>query len=830
MNINLPLYCRTGQRVLRVILFLFALGFAAELAAQTVTITCFGKAKPIGNVYIFDQEEKKTALTNKKGQADLSSFNDDDTLYFQHPSYSLNFATKIELKKQGYKVQLSESVYNITEFKITTLRGDEEPELLPYTMEVMKARDVALNNPQTSADMLQMSGDVAMQKSQMGGGSPIIRGFEANKILLVVDGVRMNNAIYRSGHLQNAITVDPNVLERTEILFGPGSVVYGSEALGGVVHFHSRNPKLKIGDEDPLAINAMLRFGTVNSERTVHYDISSGTKKFGTLTSFTASDFGDLRMGRVRPHGHDDWGLIQNTAGIIDGKDTMLVNENPNIHKRTAYQQIDFMQKFLWQPKDSLQFILNMQYSTSSNVPRFDRLNQYSDGALKFSEWYYGPQQRWLSSLKTSITSKSKLFNVANFIVAYQNIDEDRVNRKLGSDTRTYRFEDVDVYSFNADFVRGIDSAKTFYYGLESTFNDVRSNAHDQDINTSIESPSQTRYPDGGAQMQTHAAYVNYNWQFTPLSTLNVGMRYSHATLNADFTDNTFIQLPFDNISFNNGSLTGSIGYTFRPTDAWKITAITSSGYRNPNVDDFGKVFEKDGFVVIPNNLLKPEYAYNGEVSLSKKFFRKSAPSVYGTSHDGHGSQWLQLIGSVYYTYLIDAIVRQDWRLNDSDSALYEGEMARVQTNLNAAEAVVYGYNVKAKLNMTDKWALSSSYNYTYGENLSDSEPLAHIPPTFGRTAVSYSNETVHIEFYSMYNAAKDSADYGSGTTDNLVQATPEGTPAWYTLNFKSTFTVKEALQLQFALENILDHHYKPFASGISAPGRNFMVTLRAAF
>jgi hemoglobin/transferrin/lactoferrin receptor protein len=183
----------------------------------------------------------------------------------------------------------------------------------------------------------------------------------------------------------------------------------------------------------------------------------------------------------------------------------------------------------------------------------------------------------------------------------------------------------------------------------------------------------------------------------------------------------------------------------------------------------------------------------------------------------------------VYYTYLRDAIVRQDWQLNDSDSALYDGEMARVQTNLNAAEAVVYGYNVKMKLNMTERWALTSSYNYTYGENITDNEPLSHIPPVFGRTGLSYSDDYMHLEFYSMYHAAKDSADYGAGTTDNFIQATPEGTPAWYTLNVKTTFTVKGSLQLQFALENILDHHYKPFASGISAPGRNFVVTLRAA-
>ncbi|NJN34367.1 MAG: TonB-dependent receptor plug domain-containing protein [Saprospiraceae bacterium] len=71
-----------------------------------------------------------------------------------------------------------------------------------------------------------------------------MRGFEASRVLLVVDGVRMNNLIYRSGHLQNAITVDQNMLDRVEVLFGTASTVYGSDALGGVVHFFTKKPLL----------------------------------------------------------------------------------------------------------------------------------------------------------------------------------------------------------------------------------------------------------------------------------------------------------------------------------------------------------------------------------------------------------------------------------------------------------------------------------------------------------------------------------------------------------------------------------------------------------
>ena len=92
----------------------------------------------------------------------------------------------------------------------------------------------------TTADLLEKKGGVSVQRSQLGGGSPNIRGFEANRVLLMIDGVRLNNAIYRSGHLQNIITVDEFILNDIEIVFGPSSVLYGSDAIGGTVHMKTK--------------------------------------------------------------------------------------------------------------------------------------------------------------------------------------------------------------------------------------------------------------------------------------------------------------------------------------------------------------------------------------------------------------------------------------------------------------------------------------------------------------------------------------------------------------------------------------------------------------
>ena len=80
-----------------------------------------------------------------------------------------------------------------------------------------------INQQANTADILTQSGHVFVQKSQSGGGSPVIRGFEASRVLLMVDGVRLNNAIFRAGHLQNIITVDNMILDRVEVIYGPSS-------------------------------------------------------------------------------------------------------------------------------------------------------------------------------------------------------------------------------------------------------------------------------------------------------------------------------------------------------------------------------------------------------------------------------------------------------------------------------------------------------------------------------------------------------------------------------------------------------------------------------
>lgn len=787
---------------------------SATSFGQTIKVTSGEEGEPIENVNIINASGKKKVTTNAKGTFDIGVFGVKDTLIISHAAFRKKTLTFEEVRNMG-SIALELDVIMLDPYTFSDSRVKEEQQPITRKIEVISSKKIAFNNPQTAADALEADGEVYIQKSQMGGGSPIIRGFEANRVLLVIDGVRMNNAIYRNGHLQNAITVDPSMLERAEVFFGPGSVIYGSDALGGVVHYYTKDPVYaEAKDSMIVQMNVFSRYASANNEATAHVDFTLGGNRWSSLTSLSFSEFQDLRSGTFRDANYEDFGAATFHVTTIGGVDSMVANEDDRLQVGTAYGQLDAMQKLRYKFNDSLEMSLNLQMSRSSDIPRYDQLSLMSNGRPKWAEWYYGPQQRYFGSLKTTIRAGNALFNRLNIILSAQKIDEDRINRAFGDSMRTVRNEDVFVYGFNADFVKDFGGSNMILqYGLEGYYNDVKSIAFTEHITadpprlgSAIE-----RYPDGGSNMLTASAYITLKKEWDK-HILYLGTRYSRTMLEANFIDTTFYTLPFTSIQNDNGAITGSINYVFKPTDSWRINATAGSAFRNPNIDDIGKVREKNGLVLVPNDGLTPEYAYTGELGITK----------------GFGGNRLRINAIGFYTYLVDAIVRRNHQLNGQDSLQIDGVMAKIQTNRNAALGYVYGASAKVIWNPTKELELISTGTYTVGRSITYNAPLGHIPPIYGRTAVNYTlAEGIRTSFYVNYNAWKHIWDYSTTGEDNEDFATVDGTPAWYTLNINTEWSLSDRLRLQIGIQNLLDVHYRRFASGVSAPGRNIVVTVR---
>tara|TARA_R100001594_G_scaffold22321_4_gene43298 strand:+ start:55523 stop:57928 length:2406 start_codon:yes stop_codon:yes gene_type:complete len=786
-----------------ILFLLFLLFNSTQLVAQTITIQDQQTLEPIpfanissyqllitetANGFVTDSVRVGTT-TDINGHADISDWSDDMLLHISFLGYEKRKITKGEILKKNNVIFLRETAQFLEQVVISASKFREKREDVAYSIESLDRKTIENANVTQTPDLLTKTNGVTIQKSQLGGGSPIIRGFEANRVLLVVDGVRMNNAIYRSGHLQNSLTIDPNAVEIVEVVFGPSSTIYGSDALGGVIHFYTRKPQFSKNDKIFTQTKVVSRMSLADEGMSTHIDYNIGGKNVANFTSLTYTSFGDLRMGQNRNHGYDDWGLANY---YINENDEMVENENSHIQVGTGYEQYDLLNNLTWKATPEIILRWNTQLSTTTNIPRYDNLQDYNDGELKWSEWHYGPQTRFFTSLQGNVYKQTKFYDNFRVTSAYQFIKEDRITRKYQSEDYNNTYVDVHVSSINFDL-----SKKKLLYGFEFVNNQV--------ISTST-AGTQPRYPSGGSDLTSIAAYTTYKHHFSEKFLIAGGLRYSSIFANMSFNNDDPVFVT-DEINATNGALTGNINSVWKPGNGWKFDVVGSTGFRSPNIDDYGKVFVKRGDMVIPNPDLTPEYAYNTEGTLTKTWSN------------------ISLAGTIYNTWLRDAITKQDLGY----SQIHEDEEVNVQTLMNTEEAYVRGISLVGKYEPVEELYFESSFNLQKGYDISNDEPLGHIPPAYGKFLTRFKLKKFEGRVWYDYALPK-LLENSNGATDNIDLATDEGWPFWYTLNLSMTYNINKGLTMQIGLENLMDLHYRTFASGLSAPGRNVIIKAQYKF
>ncbi|ULC59891.1 TonB-dependent receptor [Flaviramulus sp. BrNp1-15] len=784
------------------------------LHAQNVKVLNSVTKEPIFGVAIYNADKSKSVITNFRGEAELDEFSNTETIYFKHLSHVLRKITKLQLGNSN-RIYLVSNTHGLEEIVISASKFEQNRKDIPQKIVSIKAKDVQFTNPQTSADLLENTGQVYIQKSQLGGGSPMIRGFSTNRLLITVDGVRMNNAIFRGGNLQNVISIDPFSIQNTEVTLGSGSVIYGSDAIGGVMSFYTQKPKLSLSDSLLLNANIITRYATASDEKTGHFDFNLGYKKWAFVTNASYSDFGDLRMGS---HGPDEY-LRPEFVLTTNTGDEIIQNSNPLVQKYSGYNQVNLMQKVHYKPYEDLSFDLGLFYTTTSDYSRYDRLIRYRNNVLRSAEWNYGPQKWFMSNLQlTKLSSRSNLYNKIKATVAYQNFQESRMDRDYQSSIRNIREEAVNAYSFNLDLEKTLSSKTQFFYGLEYIYNKIKSSGEEENISTNAIKQTVSRYPNG-ASWESAAIYSSIKYKPNSKFVFQSGLRFNHVVSKADFTENnTYLNLPFASSTNKAGALTGTAGISWSPnkTLQWKLNA--SSAFRAPNIDDIGKVFDSEpGSVVVPNETLRPEYAYGGELGLKMNFNDKIILDL-----------------NTYYTYLDNALVRRDYNLNGETEIIYDGELSNVQAIQNASKAWIYGFEVGARVNFTDKLKLTSQYNIIGGteEEGHIEVPVRHVAPNFGNTHLVWTNKNFQIDVFGNYNGGLSYYQLAPSETekDYIYALDSNGnpySPSWYTLSVRTQYQITNSTTLTASLENITDQRYKTYSSGIAASGRNFILSLK---
>lgn len=781
--------------------------------AQILTIKDGTSHEVMPDVALQSDSPRAFTTTNAAGQADISAFIGSQQILISHIGYKSQVLRYSQLDSAKFMVRMEPNAVSIDQFVVSATRWKHAAKDIPEKVMTITTEDVAYRNPQTAADLLGSSGGVFIQKSQQGGGSPMIRGFSTNRLLYVIDGVRMNTAIFRSGNLQNVISLDPLAIERTEVLFGPGSVIYGSDAIGGVMNFSTLEPTLSLTDTTLLTGKALVRYASANDEITGHFDVNVGWRKWALVTSISANDYSDLRMGS---HGPDEY-LRPSYVQRQDSMDVVVENNDPQVQNPSGYSQMNLMQKVRFKPNKEWDLQYGFHYSETSDYARYDRHLQEKDGLPRYGQWDYGPQVWMMNNLGVMHSKATAIYDRFSLRLAHQHFEESRISRGFNDPIQETRTEEVQAFSLNLDLNKRAGIHELFY-GAEVVFNDVTSTGLDENIDLGTAGPGPSRYPQ--STWLAYGVYVSDQITLSEKTNLRAGVRYDRFGIESEF-DTTFYPFPFVDAEMQNGAVTGSLGAVHRPTDKWVLSAIVATGFRSPNVDDAGKVFDSEpGAVVVPNPELKAEYAYNFDVGIAK---------IFGNS--------VKVDLTVYYTRLNNALVRQDYTLNGMDSIMYDGELSKVQAMQNASEAQVYGIQAGLEVKLAQGLQLSSVLNYQQGEEDWEggiTSPSRHAPPLFGITRLVFRQNGLRLELSAQYSAERSFEDMPLGeiSKDHLYAMDNNGnpySPSWYTLDLRSSYAFNQHFSLIAAIENLTDQRYRPYSSGMTGAGRNFVLAVRAA-
>ncbi|MBU3741034.1 MAG: TonB-dependent receptor [Candidatus Kapabacteria bacterium] len=701
---------------------------------------------------------------------------------------------------------------------ISASRWAERASTVSRQIAVITPEDVRMRNPATAADLLEGTGEVYMQRSQAGGGSPRLRGFAANNVLMVIDGIRLNNLIYRTGNLQNLIQVDASSIAGAEVLFGPGSVQYGSDALGGVMVFRTKEPVFSSAEQGfTIRGEGFARYASAAAERTLGAEVDLSWNKVASYTSVTVSRFDDLRSGGTFPQAQPTFGRRDWYVQRIGGRDTMLVNADPLLQKFSGYDQLNLLQKLRWQISDNWTLGLTALFTTSGDIPRYDRLFELrtTNGVTlpRQAEWYYGPQFLSLNALTLTGHAVASFMDDLSITISQQWYRESRHARTFRSDVRRDQYEDVAVTNLNADarlrLYEGTED-RDLYYGIEVSLQGASSSATDVNIANGQQNPGVTRYPDGGSTYNSYAAYVQTRWDLSDELTVAGGLRGTLVQLRSEVSDVSVFRLPYETIQTDPSALTGSIGLTWSTTSWLTIRGNASTGFRAPNVDDIGKVFEsRTGSVVVPNANLGPMTVTTLEGGVELR-------PIDGWS----------LSATAFHSWLADVMQIRSATFNGADTIVFNDVRSRVTSLQNVGTGSLDGIAL-VLTGTIQTVTITATASVTTGRD-DTGAVLMHITPAFGMTRIAWRPmRDLHVSADVRWSAAWTTSMIPPVEATLNVNYPAGGLPAWTVAGVRASYDVTRAITLQASVENIFDQQYRPAGSGISAPGRNVVAAVR---
>jgi len=660
----------------------------------------------------------------------------------------------------------------LPEVVVTASKAEQDPFQAPQYVSVISLEEIEERIPSTTPDLLTREPGVLIQKTNLGGGSPFIRGLTGKQILLLVDGVRLNTSLYRYGPHQYLNMIDPGQIERIEVVRGPMSVLYGSDALGGTINVITK----KRGDlETDFGWKGFTyaKYGSAARERTGRLQFEGNIRRFGFIAGASYRGFSDLTGGR----------------GI-------------GVQEPTGYEEVAADGKFNFRIGADQEIILASQFVRQFDVPKTSEVTL--GGKKKYD---YEPQTRLLTYLRyegRGIAGRWLDLARATISCSLQEEGEQVIADDPSLETRERN--EARTLGATLHLRSNLGPYSLLSYGVEFYHDWIGSRKEEFHPDSGASTRVRSVYPDG-ATYSSFGAYLQDEILLAGPFTLVFGGRYSRIDTEGKLADPAAGEL--HTLSLQTDNFSGMAHLRLDLLDSLAMVFGVAQGFRAPNMEDFfGKV---DFTSEIPNTDLEPESSVNYEAGLKLRTSR--------------------LVGNIFYYFSTydDLIDRAEAGFaDDNGNGVQDADEDRIYQRRNVNRARIQGVELDGLLALTDRLSISGTFSWTRGEDLTSDEPLRRIPPAHGTLAVRYDFPAGYwVEASGLFAARQDRLSQGDKDDPRIPKG---GTPGYAVSNLAGGGTLFDCLDLTLTLENIGNVRYKTHGSGIYGPGTNFMAGCRYYF
>jgi outer membrane receptor protein involved in Fe transport len=726
---------------------------------------------PIEGVNIAVSGEKQTS-TDQTGRFVLTGLAEDThTLRLSHVGYRTRTAgiTAVtgETVDSAIVFEMEPVAAPVGSITVTSGRVTSDDFSLPVSVAVATADEFDETEFSSTAEVLREEVGVLVQKTTYGHGSPIVRGLIGKYVLLLYDGISLNKPTFRFGANQYLNTVDMETLDRVELVRGPSSVMFGSDAIGGVINLIPR--RLPLHNEQVwLDYELNGRYSSADEGGVGHLRVSGGGRRLAASYDLSYKNIGDLRAGG-----------------------------NIGVQKPTGWDEIN--QAFsLAFTRDSLHRVRLDVVSVGQNeVPRYDK---YVDGS--FDEYHYDPQNRLLTALTFDDSKPSFLCDSSRIAMTFQREEEGRTLRRAGADAYSEATDKITTWGGYFQLHRTLRRHQ-LTYGYESYYHNVRTeNVQFSAAGTEALRPD---YPDR-SKFASRGVFIQDEWLIRPEFRLTGGMRFSWTEVDSPLEE------PFGRYEKTYSDLTGSLGISYFVSPRTNLVASWSRGFRAPSLNDAVTLKYSSSGVDAPSPGLSSETSDNFEIGMKTRGERLSSGLF------------------VFYNRLNGIIEREHGTYQglsffdeDGDGIQDEGEF-NIYQKFNSGRGRIYGVEGEADFAASRTLRLETGLAWTYGENQTFHEPMSRIPPLMGRVACRwYLRPDWSVRAETRF--AGDQRRLSERDRDDS-RIDPRGTPGWAILNLGSRLEL-DRVTLTISLNNVLDEAYNEHGSGIYSPGRNLVLVLK---